>query len=279
MAKVKPFVRWVGGKTKILDIVLNEFPTEMNNYHEPFLGGGSILFELLQRVKDGKIKVNGKIYAYDINPYLIASYIRIRDNPKKFREDIQVYIDKYGLDPKSYEALRKEFVQGQINGDIRTPEMFVLLNRRCFRGVYRENLSGLYNVPVDHKIKPWIPTLEDLKAVSNLIQGVRFKCRPFIESLKQSSIKNNDFVYLDPPYVKKDTNSFVSYTNEGFDVDSCKELFRITKRLPRFVMSNADAPLIHQQFKEHNIIEVSTTHSVDSKDPGKKVIEVLITNF
>jgi DNA adenine methylase len=95
--KVKPILKWVGGKTQILDKLLTEFPQHMNNYHEPFLGGGSVLLTFISYVNDGKIKLDGKIYAYDLNEPLIYVYKNIQENPEKLYNYLQTIISKLNL--------------------------------------------------------------------------------------------------------------------------------------------------------------------------------------
>jgi DNA adenine methylase len=91
----KPLIKWVGGKTQIIDKLVPEFPKEINNYHEIFLGGGSVLFALLSYIKHGIIKCNGKIYAYDVNTPLIYMYINVQKNPIGLFESISKIKEEY----------------------------------------------------------------------------------------------------------------------------------------------------------------------------------------
>ena len=91
----KPIIKWVGGKTQIIDKLLSYFPEVMNNYHEPFLGGGSVLFALLSYVKDGRITLHGNIYAYDINEPLIYMYKNIQSDHGAFYREIRGIISEF----------------------------------------------------------------------------------------------------------------------------------------------------------------------------------------
>ena len=91
----KPFLKWVGGKTQIIQQLLNKFPNEMDNYHEIFLGGGSVLLAILSLQKQNKIKIKNKIYAYDINQVLINVYKHVQSNKDELYEYIKYYIDEF----------------------------------------------------------------------------------------------------------------------------------------------------------------------------------------
>ena len=108
----KPILKWIGGKTQIINDVINHFPTKMKNYHEPFIGGGSVLLRLLHEIEHGNIKVKGALYASDNNKYLINLYTTIQNNPERFLDDISVLIQEYQVaEDKSsyYYTIREQF--------------------------------------------------------------------------------------------------------------------------------------------------------------------------
>ena len=300
---IKPFLKWVGGKTQIINKVLDKFPYEINNYHELFLGGGSVLLALLSYIKEEKIKVNNKIYAYDLNESLINLYKNIQNNKDELFEDINKYMNEFTScngnevnrkannieEAKSskesyYYWLRKQYNTLDKN-DIKSSALFIILNKLCFRGVYREGPNG-FNVPYGHyKKTPTIITKENLDNISDLIKYVEFEYIDFREAFKNinNNIKYDDFVYLDPPYAPEKGTSFVGYTNNSFRGEDHEELFKLTKKLNKkckFLMSNSKVPLILETFDKdkYNVEDIECRRAIHSKNPGSKTMEVLISN-
>ena len=346
--KQKPFLKWVGGKTQIIDTLMDKFPKEMNNYHEPFLGGGSVLFALLSLQQDKKITINGTIYAYDYNNTLINVYKHIQTNKDELFEYIQKYINEYDScksieinrkaktlkdakttkeintkdktlkDAKTtkeintkdktlkdvkttkkinrkaitlkeaktskesyYYWMRNEFNSiTEATDDIKKSALFIVINKTCFRGMYREGPNG-FNIPYGHyKKTPKMITKEQLNTISELIKDVVFKCCDFKDSFKE--FKKDDFVYLDPPYAPKNNTSFVNYTKDGFNLEQHNNLFTLIKKLSKkkvkFIMSNAKVDLVTDTFKDFNMIDILCKRSINSKNPGSKAMEVLVSN-
>lgn len=295
----KPFLKWVGGKNQILEEVFLKFPKSIDTYYEPFLGGGSVLIELLRRTKNKEIKVK-KIYAYDLNESLISCYRNIQINPKKLCEDLNKLEKKYNKlqgeeiirNPKNlkeaytskesyYYWIRNRFnslTQKQKN-TIGGTSIFIFLNKTCFRGMYRTGKNG-FNVPFGHYKKIVLPSEEHINKLNSIFQNVIFECKSFQESLKD--IKQGDFVYMDPPYVPINKTSFVSYNSSGFDEKQHKELFDICNKLVnkniKFLMSNSDTQLIKESITNVSIINILCKRHINSKNPGSRVMEVLVFN-
>jgi DNA adenine methylase len=299
---VKPVLKWVGGKTQILETVLAQFPKEMVNYHEPFLGGGSVLLGVLSYKKAGAIKVSGQIYASDLNSNLIGLYKNIQSNPEALIVEVKKLVDEFakakGSDvnrkastleealtsPESYyfwirsrfNALSKEERMTVVGS-----AMLLFLNKTCFRGVYREGPKG-FNVPFGNYSNPGILDEEHILIVSDLIKDVVFTVAPFSDSLVK--VKAGDFVYLDPPYAPETEKSFVAYTADGFDLEKHKDLFKLCTELSskpvKFLMSNADVTLVKGSFPSpvYTTTIVECRRAINSKKPESKTNEVLITN-
>ncbi len=293
----KPIIKWVGGKTQIIDKIMDNFPNEINNYHELFLGGGSVLLGLLQSDK----KITGTINAYDINETLISMYINIRDRPHKIISYIKKLIDfinnikeekglrniKHKKDIKSKESfyywLRykyNKYTQNEKNS-YKGSSIFIFLNKTCFRGLYREGPNG-FNVPYGHYNNPEILNKEHLLYISDLIKNVNFFHSDFEKSFENINNNINDFIYLDPPYAPINNTSFVDYNANGFDINKHKKLFELIKNNNNnFMMSNADVNMVRDEFNEdnYNIITILCKRSINSKNPESKVNEVLIKNY
>jgi len=299
---VKPFLKWVGGKTQIIDKIISKIPIKINNYYELFLGGGSVLLATLSYLKYNKIEINN-ISAYDLNESLINLYKNIQMDKDLLYKNIILYMDEYELcdgekinrKPKNIEEaktskesyyywLRKEYNRMKKE-DIKSSALFIILNKLCFRGVYREGPNG-FNVPYGHyKKTPTIITKENLDNISDLIKYVEFEYIDFREAFKNinNNIKYDDFVYLDPPYAPEKGTSFVGYTNNSFRGEDHEELFKLTKKLNKkckFLMSNAKVQLILEKFdkEEYNIEDIECRRAIHSKNPGSKTMEVLISN-
>ena len=300
---LKPILKWVGGKTQILDTLISEFPVEINNYHESFLGGGSVLLAVLTYVKSGIIKINGTIRAYDLNSSLIGLYKNIQSRPDEFYECLQDIINNFNdcedggvvnRKPTNYEEAKQSkenyyyWVRSQYNlltieekQSIIGSAYFSFMNKTCFRGVFRVGPNG-FNVPYGHNKNPEIINKEHLMAVHNLIQGVIFKCCSFTESLL--NLEEHDYVYLDPPYAPETVTSFVKYTEDGFSFETHKKLFQmidaITKNKIKLMMSNSSVSFVLDYFNNYyTVSHISCKRRINSKNPNAETIEVIIKNY
>ena len=285
--KIKPILKWVGGKTQIIDKLIAEFPIEINNYREIFLGGASVLLTLLSYVKDGIITIHGNIYAYDLNEPLIYIYKNIQTNHDDLYNEIQKLITDFNSCaseggeslPKGRDRTPKNIDEAKISKEnyyywirseynklnftdkktqlniIKLSAMFIFLNKTCFRGVFRVGPNG-FNVPYGHYNNPKIINKEHLNEVHELIKSlpsggsVIFECCDFNTSL--NNIEPNDYIYLDPPYAPETDTSFVGYTKNGFNIDNHNNLFKLihtlTETNKKMMLSNADVSLVRDNF-------------------------------
>ena len=291
---MKPIIKWVGGKTQILDKVLKTFPREIENYHELFVGGGSVLFGLLES-KD--ITVKGKVYAYDKNQKLINMYRQIQTNPNEIHEHLiklfTTYDTQTGTEVNRKPETEEEgltskesyyyWVRKTYNNLIPTTPIhaatLIFLNKTCFRGVYREGPNG-FNVPYGHyKTTPVLISLEELLKIQELIKDVVFKWCDFRAAFAQT-INDCDFIYADPPYAPENVKSFVGYTKDGFIMDDHKDLFNLLKHSKiDFVMSNAKVYIVTNSFEDYKIEDVPARRAINSKDPSSITTEVLVHGY
>lgn len=294
---VKPFLKWIGGKTQIIDEVLGRFPNTIRDYHEPFLGGGSVLLGLLS---SGKITVSGKIYASDYNSNLVYLYKNIQSSASEFIKEVEKLRNEFvGITgttvnrmPKTVdEALTSQesyyfWIRQRFNGLSKTDKksvaasaMILFMNKTGFRGMYREGPNGI-NVPYGNYKNPSILDSEHINAVSALIKDVVFSHASFEEALK--TVGTGDFIYLDPPYAPETDSSFVGYTADGFDLKKHELLFTLCRGLKQkgvnMLMSNADVKLVRDAFPGYKTDVLSCKRSINSKNPGSVTNEVLIVN-
>lgn len=271
---MKPLIKWVGGKTQILDKVLSRFPRTIQNYYEPFVGGGSVFLALLA----SDIEISGRCYVSDINPVLINFYTVVQTQPERLIERLRALeADYVGCENKEtrYYEMRTQF-NGQPKDGAESAALFLFLNKTGFRGVYREGPNG-YNVPFGHYKKTNVLDEPAIRAVSQAIQNVVFTCEGFESALARVS-NADDFVYADPPYAPETDTSFVGYVAGGFDLHG--KLFDTLRGLPcSFLMSNSDVPLVRQAFPTptYTTDVVAARRAINSRDPSMQTREVLIT--
>ena len=290
MSITKPIIKWVGGKSQILDKLLPMFPKNIKNYYEIFLGGGSVLLGLLSEIKNGNIIVLENIYAYDINEPLIGLYKNIQSRHNELYNEINIIITNYNSlttdEDKSlfYYNIREKYnaLTKKDKSDIIGSAYFIFLNKTCFRGLFRVNKKGGFNVPYGNYKNPEIINRHHLNEIHELIQGVIFQSISFEISLNQR-FKEGDIIYLDPPYAPENETSFVSYTDTGFSLDEHKKLFELCQGINcKFIMSNADVEIVKKTFldKEKYIMyNIECKRAINSKNPGAKTGELIIENI
>lgn len=269
---MKPFLKWVGGKTQIIHHILSRFPTDLHgNYHEPFLGGGSVLFAFLDQCNQGAIRHHGSVFASDLNPHLIAVYRAIQSDPLAFMDSMEALVTLFEQSPLNLEEfyyhVREEFNRQP------DPVRFLFLNKTCFRGIYREGPRGNLNVPYGHYRNPCILDRDHIMEISALIQRVTFEVQSFEHAMQRAA--PGDFVYLDPPYVA----TFAAYTAAGFSHETHQKLFTLCRELPcPFLLSNSDAPLVRESFPEEGFHTevILCKRTINSKHPESKTPEVLV---
>lgn len=292
----KPFLKWVGGKTQIIETIIKKIPKEINNYHELFLGGGSVLLAVLSLRKAGLINIKNKIYASDINSDLINVYKHIQNNKDELIKLVKFYREEYdsikstdvNRKPKNIDEAKtsKEsyyyWLRMKYNNidkeSVECSALFMFINKTCFRGMYREGPNG-YNVPYgNYKKTPKIISDDEINLISDLIKDVVFKDNGYVESFKK--IHSGDFVYLDPPYAPENDKSFVGYVADGFNLENHITLFNEIKKLKdvKFVMSNAKVELVMTHFAAYQSEDIEARRAINSKKPGSKTTEVIIYN-
>jgi len=297
MEIVKPFVKWAGGKGSLIAQLKNFYPFELENekinkYVEPFVGGGAVLINVLQKydVKEA--------YAFDINIDLINSYNVIKTNVEELIKELElkekeflVLVDEERQ--KYFYEVRKEYNSYRISEkelSIKRAAEFIFLNRTCFNGLYRVNKNGEFNVPCGKYKNPTICDSKNLRNLSNLIRNVEFKYGDYKKSEKY--IDSNTFVYFDPPYRPLSiTSGFTSYTKEDFNDENQKELANYFKELDeknaKLMLSNSNPKNTNKEdnffeeiYKGFNINEISAKRMINANVKGRgEISELLITNY
>ena len=265
---MKPFLKWVGGKQKIIRDIIESFPRDIDTYHEPFLGGGSVLFALLESdITVNRIRVN------DANEHLIRTFVDVRDNLAELIREVKTLKN----DEESYYKYRAEFndLKKKSVLSVRTSALFIYLNKTGFRGLYREGPNGM-NVPFGHYKNPTVIDKVHLARCSEALKHVEFFSMSYEKFLVD--VGEKDFVYLDPPYVPEKTTSFTKYN--VYDFLDHEAFFDTVKSLPRFSMSNSKTSPVESAFPvdEYDVAMITCPRAINSKNPGMKIVEVLIKN-
>lgn len=286
---MKPFLKWVGGKTQILDEIIPLFPRVIKNYYEPFLGGGSVLLALLSEIQAGRIRVTGRIIAGDLNRVLVSVYKNLQEHPEDLIRELGLLVTNE-TETKDAEPEEKKYYTRRANFNsmslidrcsVNGSALFIYLNKTCFRGLYREGPAG-FNVPFGHYKKPAVYDADHLRAVSRLIQPVRFRWCGFQSFTKFYS---GDFVYFDPPYEPINSKSFVAYNKSGFGEQLTNELFTMCHDLTaggiKFILSNSETRRVLDAFAGEQYTKkiISCKRAINSKKPDQMVNEVLVLNW
>ncbi len=237
---IKPFLRWVGGKTWIIKY-LNEILkiNYIENYHEPFLGGASIFLYL----KSNNI-INNKSYLSDKNKDLIKTYQVVQQFPFELTERLKIYKNT----EEHYYFERNKYYTNEIN----KAAQFIFLNRTSFNGIYRVNQNGDYNVPYGYKHYQSLFDFENIENISNLLQNTYIFYCDFESTL--SHIQEGDLVFLDPPYtVAHGKNGFIKYNQKLFSWEDQVRLRKFIDKLNQkgiyFILTNAEHSSINDLFK------------------------------
>ena len=277
-----PFLKWAGGKSRLISQIKNFIPEEFNNYFEPFVGSGALFFYLSSSFK---IKKNFSLHLSDINSELINVYKTIKDNLNGLIKELQYNESEYYKDPKKfYYKLRSERFPFD---SIKEAAKFITLNKTCYNGLYRVNKNGIFNVPIGSYIKPKICDSRNLTKVNKIMNLRNTTIENYDYQKISSKIEENDFIYFDPPYFPiNETSNFTNYTRYGFDIIQQKRLANFFKELDKrkckILLSNSDTTIIrdlYSSFKE-NIISLNALRSINSNaEKRKNQSELIIKNF
>lgn len=295
MTKAKPFIKWVGGKSQLIEQLEALLPADFDGkedvtYIEPFVGGGAMLFHMLQNHKNIKCAVIN-----DINPDLITCYKTVRNQPDELIRSLSSLQEDYysvkGEDSKRAYYLRmRDRFNAKPDDPIENSTLFIFLNRTCFNGLFRVNKAGKFNVPCGRYERPLICDADTIHADSHLLQHVTILTGDFEQTFEY--ISGNTFFYFDPPYRPlSDTSSFNDYAKEAFNDAAQVRLKHFCDRLQNvkipFMLSNSDClgkngtdRFFDDLYKDYNIDRVWASRSVNANGTKRgKLTEILVRNY
>jgi len=278
LVKVRPFIKWAGGKRALLPELLRLMPKEFNNYFEPFIGGGALFFELTRLgVLRGK-----KAYLFDANAELINTYKTVKKQPKKLLKQLREFQVQHSEEfYYTTRAMDREEGFKSLPNEIRAAR-FIYLNKTCFNGLWRVNSKGYHNVPIGRYKNPIIYEEELIVAASVALQNAEIQNVDFAKVLDYA--KESDFVYFDPPYYPLNpTSSFTAYHENVFLDEEQKRLFGVFEELNdkgvSAMHSNSDTEFIKELYMGYDIKFVEVNRFINSKSSGRgKIKEVIIKN-
>lgn len=295
MAKAKPFIKWVGGKGQLIEQLEALLPADFAErenvtYIEPFVGGGAMLFYMLQTYSNVKSAVIN-----DINPDLTLCYQVVRDNPTELIKSLNAIQAEYynfrtEVERKMFFLQQRERFNSKSLDKIDNTTLFFFLNRTCFNGLYRVNKAGKFNVPFGKYATPTICDSATIYADSKLLQKVDIMTGDFEQTFVK--IKGNTFFYFDPPYRPlSNTSSFNDYVKEGFNDDAQIRLKVFCDRLNEngvdFMLSNSDClgkdgtdRFFDDLFFDYNIERVWASRNVNAIASKRgKLTEIVVNNY
>ena len=291
--EIKYLVRWVGGKNRLIPEIDKRIPKDINaqydTYVEPFVGGGSVMFHILNNYNFKKIYVNDK------NKELINLYLAIKKFPKEMVDKIEKLDLKYlslevNKKKEMYHLIRKNYNRIKLKDEkinIEKANLLMFLMRMCFNGVYRVNKKGEFNTSIGSFLTRSFRkiTKEEIFAISEQLENVNFFSKDFSEL--EDLISDKTFFYLDPPYLPEtDKQEHIRYTPDGFSIDEQKRLKEFINKINlkggKFILSNSDTEngFFYDLYKEYVIDKVKIKRLISGKNEFRKEItELMIKNF
>ncbi len=269
MSTTEPFVRWAGGKKWLIPYISTIVgDLHIEHYHEPFLGGGAIYFSM---------EHSKKSYLSDANSQLINTYIQVRDNPEELIE----YFKTLPNTEVDYYRIREEITR---DNPVENAARFLYLNQTSYNGLYRVNRNGRYNVPYGFR-KKWDYDPERIRAASLQLQNARISTGDF--EINKYRIKENDLVFLDPPYtVSHSNNGFIAYNQKLFSLDDQYRLKKFIEYIKShgayYILTNAAHETIREIFltQGDRIIELQRNSLIGGKNATRTAItEYIFTNI
>lgn len=286
-----PILKWAGGKGQLLDELYARFPESYDRYHEPFLGGGALFFDL--EPETGTIN--------DTNTRLINFYRQVRDNPSELIDRCREFEDpesdpdigrEYSDTAHNDKEITKYYYQqralfnkrpyGEEYDELEEAALLLYLNRTCYNGLYRENSDGGFNVPIGRYSNPDWVRAEETREASGVLSAVDIYNKDFEYIIDVA--EENDLVYFDPPYEPmSSTAEFTEYSAEGFDRDDQERLLSVAKSLDNkgvfVILSNSG--VLYDMYDKVGF-EVKTegaTRAINSDGDNRgEVQEIIATN-
>lgn len=263
---MKPFLKWVGGKQKLVPQLVPLMRPYTGRYIEPFMGGAAMFFHLKPE----------RALLCDANPNLVNAFQEVRWNPEGIITLLRRHQENHTIDPEYYYEVRSYYNQPVFYPALEKAAAFIYLNKTCFNGLHRVNKKGHFNVPKGDYKNPMILDADMILAASTALQSVDVRCQGF-QSLE---VQPGDFVYIDPPYAPLSaTSNFTGYAGE-FGVKQQTELrdkiLEWSAKGATCMLSNSTAPIMYDLYKDFDIQTIDAARAINSKGSGRGKIQELV---
>ena len=276
----KPFLKWAGGKTQLLDQFTPLYPREFVAYHEPFVGSGAVYFHLNSLKLKGTLNGSmSRIYLTDRNDELVNCYRVVQDSVDEVIKVLTKHKRRHSAE--YYYQVRSQ-PPAHLNRVERAARL-IYLNKTCFNGLYRVNRDGQFNVPMGRDKNPTILDEGRLRSVSLALQAVQIRYASFKEVV--NTAKAGDFIYFDPPYHPLNkTSNFTSYTENNFGEAEQRELADVFRQLDRqgcqVMLSNSSSPFVSRLYAEFKRQRVKASRLINAQAQKRgKISELVILNY
>lgn len=270
MVRAQPFIKWAGGKRQLLKELTADLPT-FKAYHEPFVGGGALFFEL------SNMSLIKEAHLYDYNEELVNAYETVKNNPIELMKELEKPI--YKNDEATFYKMRT----WKPTDAIQLVARLFYLNRTAFNGLFRVNSKGMFNVPFGKYKNPKLFSRSVVLADNKALKKAKIHAGDFAKVLEYA--KEGDLVYFDPPYNPlSTTSSFTSYTSTDFgkaDQERLAEVFsKLDKKGCYVILSNSSTDLIKQLYGSYYVDTVYASRAINCKPEGRgKVAELIVRNW
>jgi DNA adenine methylase len=279
---MRPFLKWAGGKRQLLPVIreflVNELVLENSTYYEPFVGGGSVFFDV----------ANNNSVINDYNQEIINAYEVIRDFPEELIAYLKIHEHNHGHDYFYQIRNLDRIPEFDDMTNIEMAARTIYLNKTCFNGLYRVNRKGYFNTPIGRYVKPMICDENNIREISTFLNNHNIR---MLHGDFENAVPNpqaGDFVYFDPPYDYEDQKGFVGYSAQGFTRNDLTRLKHFCDQLIEqgciVLISNNDTKFVRDTFNDENyqiIYEINqypANRNISSNGANRstKVPEVLI---
>lgn len=293
MVKLKPFIKWAGGKGKLLPQIRQMYPQGLGKtitkYAEPFVGGGAVLFDIISTYH------LEQIYISDINKNLINTYNTVKNNHKELIEILSYIENQYlslnaDMQKEFYYLKRDEYNNMYNTYNIRKAALLIFLNKTCFNGLYRVNKNNMFNVPAGKYKNPKIYSIENISAISKALKYIDIIAENYTNVYEFADEKT--FIYFDPPYRPlTNTSSFTAYADNNFgdkeQISLAEFIEKIEKKGTYILLSNSDPHNIDNSdmffdnlYCKKKINRIYAPRMINSKGNNRDYIsELLISNY
>lgn len=268
--RIKPLLRWAGGKTRLTTRLLSFVPEDAKTvpYWEPFLGGASLFFALLPR----------RAFLSDANEHLVGFYEQLGTRTDLLHRYLKQLSARSSRE--HYYTIRTEYNRGRPS--TKQAARFLYLNKHSYNGVFRVNRKGEYNVPYGRRERYVLPSKDHMHRAAEALQHATLTACSYEDILPK--VQADSFVYLDPPYPPLNgTAYFTHYTADRFSETDQRQLAKMVSQLDRtgvrFMMTNADVPLVRKLYGGYQLHPLSVTRSVTCKNKRHSVAELVVTNY